>query len=128
MEYGEHSFLHYDTRIECWTDNHARWAFGVGGFMLIAYALGIPLGALLALHSIKGELAKWRTTYGFLYASYTEPFWFWEMVVMLKKVAIVGSVVLLEPVGVDIQTITAVSVIVIALVLQLLFRPFVECD
>ena len=38
--------------------------------MLVVYALGIPLFAFFVLRSIKNDLDKWQTTYGFLYSSY----------------------------------------------------------
>ena len=57
-------FLEADTRIQCWTPSHYRWAFGLGGSMLILYSIGIPLLAFMLLRSISAELDSWRPTFG----------------------------------------------------------------
>ena len=42
--------------------------------------------------------------YGYLYASYVPEFAWWDSVKALRKVLFAASAVLLQPVGVDIQT------------------------
>ena len=76
----QRTFLLVDTRIECWTPTHNRWA-ALGVAMLIVYTMGIPLVTWLLLFQIKNKrhsfagtdgLTEEKTleTFGFIYASY----------------------------------------------------------
>ena len=102
------------------------WAMGLGVGMLVVYALGIPAFALWVLHSVKDDLSTWQATYGFLYSAYEPKFWYWEVVVVLRKVAFAGAAVLMRPAGVDLQANTGVLTIVSSFGLQLMKRPFVS--
>ena len=72
------------------------------------------------------DLDSWRSTYGFLYSSFRKECWYWEVVVVLRKVAFASAAVLLQPVGVDLQANLGVIVVVASLALQLYFRPYIN--
>ena len=53
-------------------------------------------------------------------------FYYWECVVMSRKVIFAFISVVLRPIGVDIQTYTGLGVIAVAMMLQLKFAPYEE--
>ena len=55
---------------QCYAGSHWMW-MALGAFMLILYGLGIPAFAFYKLHKYHLSLDDHRTTYGFLFASYS---------------------------------------------------------
>jgi len=50
--------------------------------------------------------------------------YFWEVVIMLRKLAVVAITVVAEPWGVQIQTYSALAVIFAASLLHALYKPY----
>ena len=118
------NFLEVDTRIEC-SGGHTTWAYGLGIGMIVFYAFGIPLASFVVLRKVKVlGLEQWRTVFGFLYSSYEERCWYWEVTVAFRKALFAAAAVLLEPKGVDIQANFGVLVIVTSLGMQLQVSRF----
>lgn len=65
--YGTHSFLAADTRIECWNGAHTNWAVALGVPMVVFFVLGVPLFGYVVLRPLRHNLDDWRGTYGFLH-------------------------------------------------------------
>ena len=65
-----------------------------------------------------------RVKFGFLFSGFEPDFYFWESVVMLRKVAVAAIAVFLNPLGVTSQIYAALLVVVLLLTVQALIQPF----
>uniref|UniRef100_A0A7S3Y6H3 Uncharacterized protein n=1 Tax=Heterosigma akashiwo TaxID=2829 RepID=A0A7S3Y6H3_HETAK len=88
-------FLQNDLDTECYTPLHNLWLFVCGVPFLMLYTVGIPYSAYLVLHHYRYDLddKHVKLKYGFLYDGFERKYYFWEMWVMLRKVAVISSTV-----------------------------------
>ena len=65
------------------------------------WGLGIPLFAFILLQREKDNLKKQETRekYGFLYNGYKKDFFYWEVVIMYRKIMVVFIAVFLINLG-----------------------------
>lgn len=124
FDYGYHTFLSEDTRIECWEGSHLGWSIGLGGTMLVLYAIGCPLLVFCLLSHIKSDLKFWRGTFGFMYRSFKDEFWYWECMVFIRKLFFVIAAVAFRGLGPEVQTSTGIVILVIAFGLQVNYKPY----
>ena len=77
--------------ILCDSNNHKIWQFAVGLPGLLVWGLGIPLFGIMILTKDKERLEKIETRekYGFLYRGYKHAFFYWECVIMYRKIVII---------------------------------------
>ena len=84
-------WLSADVNIECWTESHMKWVLALGIPSLILWGFMIPIMLLIVLYSKKDCLEDEDTvkSYGFLLKGYRKEMFFWEIVIMYRKIALV---------------------------------------
>ena len=120
-------YLRRDLQIVCWQGSHLVWASTVGIPFLILYAAGIPLLSLFVMYKRKHKLHTDKATvskFGFLYLGYSTHTYYWEAIVMLRKVSMVMIDVVLGPSGVAVQALVSLLMMVLMFFATLHFRPF----
>ena len=119
------SYLLADLSLECGTADHLRLEQSAVIFLFI-YGLGIPLSlvaSVLTWRCFRGRLDS-HVVFSFLLRGYHEKFWYWEIVIMIRKLLVVCIIVYVE--DTLLQTYLFMWVIGLALVIHLLARPFVQ--
>ena len=118
-------YLRSDLDVPAYTSEHyATMVFS--GITLLLFTVGAPAFALIAL--IHYYRTSWLdqpevfTMFGFLYAGYKEQYFWWESMVLLRKVA--STVVALSPIGIELQALCATMLLVVLTIIQLLVCPF----
>lgn len=83
--------------IQCYNGPHYFWAYGVALPGIIVWGIGIPVFAYVLLRSVRHRLKKLevKEMYGFLYNGYKREFYYWEVVIMFRKIAMVVISVIL---------------------------------
>ena len=78
---------------------------GVALPSLIVWGLGIPLFAYILLTREKSKLntLELRQKFGFLYRGYRKDYYYWEIVIMYRKIAMVVISVIIGNLGVITQ-------------------------
>ncbi|GIX63872.1 GCC2 and GCC3 domain containing protein [Babesia caballi] len=104
---------------------------GLGG--LIFWGFGIPFFSYIVLLMNRKNLyaPDVRMKYGFLHNGYQQDYWFWEAIVFTRKslVLVIGSIVIVPSKNTSGSRIwMALSVAVIFLIIQLIYKPFDERD
>ena len=58
---------------------------------LIVWGVGIPLFAFILLRNVETKLTKLETKekFGFLYNGYKKEFYYWEVIIMYRKIMMV---------------------------------------
>ena len=114
-----------DFSMECGSDEHVGWAIMLGVPLLTFYAIGIPmlgLGLLCYAHS-KG-IEEWRNVLGFLFNGFKPNLFYWEIVIMVRKLFFAVISVVFRPIGADIQAYTGIGVLTVAMSLQIKLQPY----
>jgi len=97
---GEYWLLE-DLDIRCWEGDHVLYAFTVALPGMIAWGIGIPLVALLLLIKNRKTLETTETKmkYGFVYIGYSMKTFYWEAIIVYRKIFIVFVSVFLTSVS-----------------------------
>eukprot|EP00474_Spongospora_subterranea_P008032 CRZ08490.1 hypothetical protein [Spongospora subterranea] len=120
-----YSYLLADLSQQCWSSEHSKWVMATGLPMLILYVIGIPFSAYIILRKNQGQLdqIKMKMRYSFLSQGYTKSCYFWEIVVVGRKVLLSAISVFLS-FSVIIQSLTALLLIILSLVSHVYHHPF----
>lgn len=91
MEIDGDSRLYEDLEVKCFDNPHFTLAFSIGLPALILWGLGIPASALIAIVKNRHKLERKaiKSKFGFLYNGYRYPGYYWEFVIIYRKVAII---------------------------------------
>jgi hypothetical protein len=87
-----------DLNVECWIGEHWFFTYSVAIPCLIVWGLGIPFFALIMLMRSKDSLTKIETKemFGFLYNGYKRENYFWEIIIMYRKIVLIFISVFLQ--------------------------------
>ena len=91
-----------DLEIVCFSGDHIYWAYGVAAPGILVWGLGIPTFAALLMFKDKNKLTDIgvRERYGFLFRGYKKSFFFWESIIMYRKIMLIFIQVFLVKFGV----------------------------
>jgi hypothetical protein len=86
-------YLTADLTLKCYTSEYTMYFLMALGAVLV-YPIGIPLfyGVILFQRRHKFHLEETQYTYGFLYDQYEYDKWYYEIVELLRKLALTGTV------------------------------------
>ena len=121
------SYLAADMSIPCTADGDHRfraWALVCS----ITYGFGVPLAFVASFILVRGRLAKPELTklmFMFLIGGYKEEYWYWQALIMVRKMVLVLSIVFLSD-NKLLQSYCGMWVMSVALVLQIYFSPAIK--
>ena len=121
---GEHYYLSTDYSVACYDDAHVT-ATIISAAALVVYGAGIPLTAFFVLFHYKYRLQHRQVSRSlrFLFSGYR--LYYWEFVVMARKVCIVAmSVFLFRQGSIRYQAIAASWLLQVCMFLHLKLQPF----
>ena len=112
--------------MECFTGSHLYWALFGGIPALLLWVLGIPLATWLLLYESQDQLytKTIKSKYGFLFNGYQPSSYYWESVIMYRKVAMIFVSVFLQALGTRIQAFSVFLLIIFFVVLTAKKRPY----
>ena len=119
-------YLSRDFKIECFTREHLLYAT-ISYIFLGIYGIGIPFGAFYFLYKYRNRLYSSDVVESlkFLYIEYKPNRYYWEMVIMFRKIAIIFmSVFLFSKDTSRYQMVFASWLVQISLILHIYFRPY----
>eukprot|EP00210_Caulerpa_lentillifera_P003172 g3031.t1 len=116
-----------DTRLVCFEGDHTLTGiFGIIG--LVCFSLAVILFILTWLPANYGRLKdpEFIAQYGFIYQGYKEEWYLtsWEAIIAIRKALIAAAVVFAFPLGPNLQAVCALGVIILAITVHFIFRPF----
>ena len=108
---------------ECWTGDHLMYVMTVAIPAFIVWGVGMPAIAILALNRayVSDRLSEVRTlsVFGFLYNGYKFSRYYWEIIILYRKVSVVFILVFLSLVSIQVQALVALFVMMISLVFHM---------
>jgi len=117
-----------DLSIKCWDAGHVRQILLVVLPSIIIWVVGLPTIALFYLVVKRHCLETWniKQVFSFLYKGYERPYFYWEFVILYRKVALISASVFLGTVGIRTQALTVLALLLLSLFLQIQVKPFNE--
>jgi hypothetical protein len=94
-----------DLEIVCWEEEHMNYIKGITICSLLFWGLGIPLLALVLITKSRSTLHTTATKakYGFIYNGYKPEIFFWEIIIIIRKIILVSFSVFLRQTGIFLQ-------------------------
>ncbi|CAG9313302.1 unnamed protein product [Blepharisma stoltei] len=123
--YGE-LYLSSNLDIKCWDNMHSIYAFGVALPGILIWTAGIPLGIFLYLWKKRRHLYRLETMlrFGFIYNGYRKSKFYWEFVILIRKLLIIWIAIFFTNDAVETQAIVCFTVLFIFFYLQYKCYPF----
>lgn len=77
--------------IRCWSVAHSFWSYTTAMPSIVVWGLGIPFFALVLMYRERHHLERVTTKekFGFLYNGYQSQYFYWEIVIMYRKIAMI---------------------------------------
>lgn len=125
---GSIYFLDQDLDIQCYEGLHNYWAFGCALPAFIFWGLGIPLFAwrLLKKNIPNFDQIEFKSKFGFLYDGYKVKRYYWEFIILYRKIAMVFISIFLVTFGTHIQALFVLLVAFLCYILQSYSEPFMH--
>ncbi|CDW82469.1 UNKNOWN [Stylonychia lemnae] len=115
-----------DLEIECWSAVHNVFSYFVALPSIIVWGLGIPFFAFAILIKRRDKLNTFevRQSYGFLFRGYRKEYYFWEIVIMYRKIMIIFTSVFISNFGVVSQALLVFMILIFFLMINFKKQPF----
>ncbi len=117
-----------DYTVKCGQKIHQFWSYSVAMPSIIVWGLGIPLFAFILMYRERKKLDKVevKEKFGFLYNGYQVELFFWEIVIMYRKIAMIFIAVFIQPQGVITQAMIVFVIMIGFLIANLKKKPYVS--
>ncbi|CDW89726.1 UNKNOWN [Stylonychia lemnae] len=114
------------THSKCYKGQHLFWALAVALPAMIVWGLGIPFFGLALLLRSKKKLDQiiTRQKLGFLFRGYKRKYYYWEIVIMYRKIFLIFIQVFLLQYGIITQAMIVLILLIGFMALNLTLRPF----
>lgn len=125
IEPGER-WLSKNYDIKCWEGDHLFYVLVVILPSVIVWGMGLPCVFLGMLYKNRDVLHKFgmKAKYGFLYIGYEPQAFFWEFVILYRKILIVSILVFVVPESTAVAGLCCLVVLLGSLHIQTRFLPF----
>jgi hypothetical protein len=117
-----------DLSLQCWTQEHIKNIIMVSIPSITVWIFGLPFLCLTLLYRYRKRLADplVQLKFSFLFKGYHGEWYFWEFVILYRKVAVVCASVFLSTVSIMVQALSVLAVLLVALFIQLQVNPFLS--
>lgn len=125
LKSGELWLLH-DLQQRCWDHNHLRYIWSVGLPSILLWVIALPLACFSVIMRKRLVLSKleMQIMFGFLYKGYVRKRFYWEFVILYRKILLVSALVFLASVSAAVQAQTVLLVLLISVIYQIHISPF----
>lgn len=117
--------------IECWSGEHLFYALNFALAGIVVWGIGIPAICLhfLNLSSRRLDEISVRLKFGFLFNGYNYKHYYWEFVILYRKIIIICcSVFLANYLSVEVQALTVMIILLLSLHIQYSNQPYSHND
>lgn len=117
-----------DLDIPCWDNDHIKYVTAIALPSIIVWGLGIPTISLYALfrNRKKLETIRVRVNLGFLFNGYNLKHFYWEFIILYRKILIICCSVFLGNISIPVQALTVLMILIASLYLQAQNHPYIN--
>ena len=106
---------------ECWEGDHAIYSMTVAIPAFIVWGIGFPFLAFMNIYKLYSARKLWdlepKQVFGFLFLGYERPKYWWELLILMRKVVILASLIWLNQISVIVQALCAMMLLIVAIYL-----------
>ena len=115
-----------DLQVICWKDLHTFMGYGVALPCFVVWGIGIPAAVWFLLRKDRERMDTLavKQKFGFLYNGYKRTNFFWEIVIMYRKILMIAISVFMNRIGIIVQALVLLLLLVGFLQLNNMRRPF----
>ncbi|CAG9321206.1 unnamed protein product [Blepharisma stoltei] len=115
-----------DMEIRCWDKKHVFHITFVSLPSILLWGIGIPTFCLIKIWKNRQRLQSLevKLVYGFLLNGYKTRSYYWEFVIIYRKIIIICCSVFLSTISVHIQALTTIFFLLFCLYLQFVIKPY----
>ena len=119
-------YMTEEMSIQCWSKEHLTYSLGVAFPSLIVWCIGVPILLVIFLAKNRSNLDKIteKLKYGFLYKGFKQNQFYWEFIIMLKKMLIITASVFLKNVSIPVQALVTFIIIIFGYIAQEKLEPY----
>ena len=119
-------YLEFNFDIKCYTEDHVAWVIFLSVPAWIIHIIGIPAFITKILHVNRHNLGVFeiRRYIGGLYNGFRMKAYFWEVVIMLRKMLIIGALYLYHWLGAAAQIPVVLMVLFVFTAAELHYSPY----
>ena len=112
--------------IRCWDRDHIKAILTLAIPGIIVWIVGLPTVCMLVLIGGKKKLGNiaMKVRFSFLFKGYRPEWYFWEFVILYRKIIVVCTSVFLTTVSAVMQALSMLAVVLVCLFLQQYVQPF----
>jgi len=116
--------------IRCWDREHVQGILMLALPGIAVWVVGLPTVCLLVLIAKKNKLSDlgMRVRFSFLFKGYRSEWYFWEFVILYRKIIVVCTSVFLTTVSIVMQALSMLAVVLVCIFLQQYVKPFFGKD
>ena len=120
------SWLNDDLSILCWDETHKLYTFTIALPGIIIWGLFIPIFGMLLTYKNRNRFDELeiKQRYGFITAGYTSKLYFWEFVIIYRKIFVISCSLFFGSLSVQLQTLSVLTVLLITSYMQATLKPF----
>ena len=115
-----------DMSIRCWDIHHLKNIVSIALPSIIVWVFGLPLLTLGLLYRSRQKLSAEliQIKYSFLYKGFRPEYFYWEFVILYRKVALVCASVFLSSISTMVQALSILAILLFCLFIQAAIKPF----
>jgi hypothetical protein len=123
---GSDLWLTSNLDIKCWEGKHLSYAFSVALPAILVWGLGVPSFILAVLFKRRRSLGtlSMKCRFGFFYNGFKKTHFYWEFLILYRKILIICLAVFVGNQSIPIQTLSIMLIILIFLALQFWQQPY----
>lgn len=131
IRYDDYKYLIEIQSIKCDYNNHYSKIIWVTIFGVFVWGFGVPIYIFYKLYGFRKNLfdEKTKCKYGFLFNGYLHNYYFWDFIILTKKILIIFLTVFMESkFKTYLQSLLLITFLTVFFILQLYFKPFIKND
>ena len=119
-------WLNENLDIECWSEDHTLYAYTVALPSIIIWGIGTPTLLLLVMIKNRKKITtiKNKLRFGFLFNGYRKKTFYWEFVILYRKILIICLIVFAANYSTQVKALTVLFLLLISFWWQHEIRPF----
>jgi hypothetical protein len=123
---GKGYWMSGNLAIKCWEGGHLKYGLTISLPGIIVWALGVPTIVLIIISKRYRHLSSDtnKVIFGFIYNGYKQSRFFWEFVILYRKILIICVAVFMTELVESLQALTLVIILLVSLYLQYEFKPY----
>jgi hypothetical protein len=112
QEINSEYWLTDDMSIKCWEGMHLTYTLGVALPGLILWGGAVPLTATIFVFRNRQQFddLKIKQRYGFITTGYVDEHYYWEIVIMYRKMFVISASLFFASLSVDLQTLSVLII------------------